>query len=216
MLKGETTMSLQETGARAFDTRDGFVEYLSGQLRGGPDGDEFRRALAEEVAAQFVTFDDSEPRPRRQRGMIVRSRRWVIRNDDLNLLKSVSDGLMSAAAATFFVGLDPLTGAKTALTALIGIGVSLVQLVRQVRRKGATLSDAGVNILCVLKARQAGMAVGELTKALNEGGEKISKVWTEEEVRKELRRLEKVPLRDGSVVALAAPDADGFWTASGV
>jgi hypothetical protein len=197
-----------------FERREEFEKLVREQFEGAGLSREFLNQLTQLVAREFETTDEAQANPIKGRKLILRNRRWVIRNDDLSLIKAVSDGFKSAAAAGFFLPADLAT--VTVVSALAGIAMSVIQVVRQVVKKGASLSTEAVTVLSTLKLHKSGASAYELTIALNLANDKNGKRWTEAEVQKELNKLEKVALRDGSVEALVKQDAKGLWLASGV
>jgi hypothetical protein len=196
-----------------FEHMEGFWEYVVDELiESGVDPD-LADSFARLVSKEFQTDDEGARTAELGRPMVVRRLRWAIRDDDLKVLTSVCDGLKAAAGVGFFLASVP---ANATTGALVGVGVAVVQVIRQVMTKGVVLSDAGVTLLSALKAMSNGATIEELLAALQKSASKGSIVWTIESISHELERLSRSATRDGTIIALAAVDGDYRWRASGV
>ena len=141
-------------------------------------------------------------------GLVLNRYRWVIRDEDLKLLETVSEGFKSAAAADFFLHAVP--GGQLA-SATAGVLVAAVRLVRQARNKGTRIGPAEFRMLVLLKTNPEGLTPAEITAIL-----KRSIPTTEDEVRRVLANLAKYAVGDGSTSAFVAEDGQGRWRVAGV
>jgi hypothetical protein len=135
--------------------------------------------------------------------------RWIIKDDDLQLLESLTRGAQAAAGAGFFAAGMPST---TVVAAAVGVAVAVFKMIRQVLRKGARVEQRQREILLLLKANPKGMTADQLLAALNASAKAN---WSLAEVETELTKLEKVRLSDGTVVAFVAVATDRTWSCAG-
>ena len=166
-------------------------------------------AEAAEIAMQLdglekLPLPDADPPPGAPFHYINRHFRWVIADDDLKALDVVSDAVKAGAAAGFFVTHGPVT------SAIVGMVLAGVKLLRQAAKKGTTVSPAQLRVLLILKSNR-GLTTGEL-KAILDRKDSIS----ESELKKLLGELEKISLDDGSVKGFVAKDGADRWHAAGV
>jgi hypothetical protein len=131
---------------------------------------------------------------------------WVIRNDDLKLMDTLWPAI---CAATAVISLKSLTATATA--AILG---STFKIVRAARTKGVRLGRFQHCLIMALRASDDGSTIQDLVSRMRSmlNQEDLS----EQEVLTELNALTKIRLTDGTVVNLAAQDASGLWSATGV
>jgi hypothetical protein len=136
--------------------------------------------------------------------------RWVIRDDDLNLLSSILSGAKSTggvAALKFIFG-----GISMAPAMLAAIVATVFVFIYKARKKGVTLTDLQFQIVRALKSSKTGMSVDQIGKWLSWAKRKTSRRMIEAT----LNELTKVRLKDGTVVPLVTQDAHGLWSATGI
>lgn len=188
-----------------FDDEDALQQFVAASLKGSG------LPLAEiGKSASKLGFDrEAIPPPPRPDGLgfIIPRYRWIIRDDDLKLLDAVSEGFKSAGAAGFFF--HAVHGGPLA-SAIGGIVVASVRLVRQARNKGAIVSPAELRILIVLKTNPDGLTPPEVAAILSQ-----SVPTTDADVRQVLNRLAKYAVGDGSTTPFVAEDGDGRWRVNG-
>lgn len=149
-------------------------------------GEALRDELTHRIADVFEDHGDVASGPRG-----ARVRRWVIRREDLEITRTITDALASLLAAQYLVP----TGNWAPITAVV---VSLIRTVRAIRQGGVMLDPGALVILLAVRARP-----GISTDAL----ESLGKPDTLDI----LRRLGAYPLRDGRVIALVQQAGDGGW-----
>jgi len=158
------------------------------------------RALGERLARDYSKPDSEGNRP-----LVLKSRGLAIKNDDLAFLDSVLAGVKAGSAAMLAT---PDWGVLVAFVATIA------NLGRNLLNKSAELNAESIAVLTILKEHPPGLLPREVAAFLNTSS--LSGKFTEEQAKELLERLGNVRLRDGSVGKLAATDAQGMWSASGV
>jgi hypothetical protein len=138
----------------------------------------------------------------------VTNRRWVIRDDDLNLSNAVWDSFKAA------IGTEWISGQKTwAGAAAVAAGV--FRVLRSVNAKTAELLHLHYKILVVMK-HSGPLALSDLTTTLNDTFPTMTPPFTDALVKSYLDELVKFRVRDGTVVALVALDGNNCWATSGI
>jgi hypothetical protein len=170
---------------------------------------EVAEAFAAHAIQQFREIDLSGPGlPPGHIGWVVPKFRWVIRDDDLRLADALLKAVGAAAGANFFVG-------SVTATAVIGVASALFTMCFTIRRKGAIISERETQLLVALNASREPLSAAELADRLN--SMKVDdNPWNVEETEHLLESLQRVRLRDGTVVAIVARDGHGLWACAGV
>ena len=137
--------------------------------------------------------------------LIMPSISWGIQDEELDLLGALVDGAQAAVGAGFF--LTPSTPKDSLITALTGIITASFQLVSRVLRKGVRLKKNQILILMTLQRANNGMTVDEITDYVNATDTEL----IDETIMSVLKSLQKIALKDGSIVALADVDSYNRW-----
>src|SRR5262249_52744830 len=149
------------------------------------------------LAKEFeVTVE--EPPPPGSRGLVIKSLRWVIKAEDLGFFKSLLDAVKAAATAGFLLA----AGASETTSAIIGVAVAALLILRQAVRKGGRPSEDAVRILAVLSGKP--MTEDELLTVLRHTQ---GAWWTAERVHEAIQSLSKFRVANGEVIALVQQDA---------
>lgn len=135
--------------------------------------------------------------PSRRQTLIIR--RWVVRNDDIDLIRHLLDGIAVAGVSHSF-------SSGPTVPSITGAAVALFQPLRALYSKGVRLSGQDLLVLMHLK-RFGPMTEHELRNTCAAGSK-----MTREELRGVLARLGRVTVRNGTVVALVEQDGDKRWT----
>jgi hypothetical protein len=163
----------------------------------------FANEFAQALVSEFAIFE--VPTPRRGTLSLLVGH-YAIRKDDLKLFEVFADGLKAAAGVAFFVAHQPV------LATNIAIGVALARLVRTLMTRGATLGDATIWVLTILRCnvqspRDPGLSPTDILDIVKRTMPEANIEW----VTRELWSLREVPVRDGSSVKLASEDSSGRW-----
>ncbi len=142
--------------------------------------------------------------------VLVKRFRWVIRNDDLNLLDSVLEGLKGAATAGFFMAVG--VGAPARWGALVGLAIAIIKVVRGAANRGNRLPPDLFAVVAALKGYEP-VTSEELTAKLSLGD---AAKWNAPVVQSALESLKAIPMNDGTVRALVAQGPDKKWVVSGI
>jgi hypothetical protein len=129
----------------------------------------------------------------------LRLKGWVLRNDDLPVLEAI--GIVGAAATAV------LAPGGIAAAAVVTAITSFAAMCWKAWRKGAPLSRSEIAVLGFLEINGP-MDEEELTQKAAS-----LKDLSIDEVRRSLRTLTDVELRDGEMVSLVRKDASGRWRA---
>jgi len=138
----------------------------------------------------------------------IRLGRWVVRDEDLDLLAAIKDALL-ALATVKFAFLDLTAAGFTA------IALAMAKLLRNAYLKGATVTSEQVLILSALQAANRPMPFKDLLAIVNEAGAEPGPEWNDQQLRCQLERLLEVPTRSGSVKLVAQYSGD-MWGSAGV
>jgi hypothetical protein len=151
----------------------------------------------------------NEPPPDGGIPALVKRYRWVIRNDDLNLLDSILEGVKGSASAGFFFAAGVAEAAKWG--AVVGLVSALFKICRSILLRGQQLSPDLFTALVALK--NGGPAtVDELSTRLATADAK----WSAALVTTVLDSLKSLPMGDGTVRQLVAKGENERWQVSGV
>lgn len=166
-------------------------------------------ALIQDVELVSKEADPALPPPNAT-PVLVKRFRWVIRNDDLNLMDSVLEGLKGAAAAGFFMAAR--VSAPARLGVLVGLATAILKVVRGAVNRGKHLPADFFAVLAALKDR--GPATSDELAA------KLSSIdaakWNAAVVQSALESLKAMPMNDGTVRAIVAQGPDKKWVVSGI
>jgi hypothetical protein len=188
-----------------YETKEEASEYLIGRfVRSG-----LAPTVSTEVGNHLVTGFEEVTLPDPPPGalaMMVPRIRWVIRNDDLSLLDAVSDAVMAALTTGWVVGVSPV--AQPNVAGVAAIAAASLRVLNQIRRKGAQISDRGMKLLVALDSSERPLSREDIAEGLDSLSQK--------ELADTFEELQKVRLRDGTVVSLISQDATGRWSVAGV
>jgi hypothetical protein len=136
--------------------------------------------------------------------------RWIVRNDQLNLVSSLAPGAIGIAtyATAAASAANPVVLAVTLLFSGLAIGSRL-------KDKAAIVETGDYQVLMTLKQIGPTTPIA-LTNFLN--GVKIfgSGQWKEERVLEILRKFKAFAVRDGSVEEFVQETADGRFSTNGI
>jgi hypothetical protein len=184
---------------RSFETEQEFLDAVAQAL---PDdtlaGSPLSRAVIAGVREADVGARQGGPAD--AGGLNLRLKGWVLRNDDLPVVEAI--GIVGAAATA------ALAPGGIAVAAVVTAVTSFAAMCWKAWRKGAPLSRSEIAVLGFLEIN------GPMDE--EELAQKASaqlKDFSAEEVRKALRTLTDVELRDGEIVSLVRKDASGRWRA---
>ena len=180
-----------------YDTKEKAVDYIKSELMPLCGDDSIADAIADAYAKCFETEVEPDPDSR----LVITAWKWVIRDDDLKLFDALTKAISAAASLNFFVDKSITVGFVTTII------ITVVSLFYNVARKGAKLSEEQCSVLVALKAFDIPVSANELALHMK---------LPEDSVNELLVSLQKVRLSDGSVVAIATLDGNGFWQAAGV
>jgi hypothetical protein len=133
--------------------------------------------------------------------------RWVIKNEDLDLVNSILEALNNASQVEFFFDAD-VADARELMAAAVGIFSALFRLMRNVLKKGCALSPKAYAVLITLKT--SGPLSNEALLARLQKSEKEAE-WSAESLKNTLESLKAMPMRNGSVRSLVAQDDQLRW-----
>lgn len=188
-----------------------FIRFTQGLLGSLSLSANLAEGLASSLSPAFIELPDGQtPKDSLDRSKYMNATlRWVIRDDDLKLLESFTQGVQAAGGVGFFMYQLP---GHTMAGALTGIAVAVFKLIRQVMRKGARLNPLQVKVLLTLKREANGATAAELAQLLSNDQEK----WTETEALADLTALTEVAISDGTVEALVQHDHELRWRVAGL
>jgi hypothetical protein len=150
-----------------------------------------------------------EPPPPGGYPYLAKRFRWVIRNDDLNLLDCILEGLRGTASAGFFLAAG--VSAPAEWGAVVGLVAGLFKICRSVLLRGQQLSPDLFAVLIALK--NGGPATAdELTGRLL----KTDPKWSTATIQGILDALKAVPMSDGTVRQLVSKGYNEQWQVSGL
>jgi hypothetical protein len=185
----------------AFTSREACIRSLSEAVAsaGGEAVDATRLVVLADSCEQ-----DSAPPPAGAFGL--RLRRWIIRDDDLDLFSTAKDTVLSLAAANFVFGNMTVASATS-------IGLAVLQLAFNAYRRGAVVSRAQAQLLAAMAAFSRPITRDALFAYLTAAD---SGLWTTEEmVDRELRTLTGIVTASGPIAAVAQTP-DGHWVLAGI
>jgi hypothetical protein len=182
------------------------VAYLKEQLEAIGFAREFiapiAAAIADVVVLEVPGRDGT--RPQSGGGLIVPGVRFVIADDDYDLLKAVNNGATAYLAANQAANASQLTSSLTSFVC------TSLTLLRDFRRKGALLENDTFDVLCTLRGIEPTTS-SDIAGALSRGRRR----WSSEDVERHLSKLQNVVLGDGTSRAFVVAD-DGLWRSAGV
>jgi hypothetical protein len=180
---------------QVFASKAATVEGVRSHLERQGADDDFLRAVALAVAP---SLEEDEASVSSRTDLIVR--RWVLRNGDIEVLRSLTDAVVVTASAS-------LLKQERALAALAGVVVALFRTLRALRGKGVVLRPLPLAVLVAVKQND-GISRERLGSLLRAEGEPAA-----DDLDKELALLQGVALPDRTVVSLIQQDAGGGWHA---
>ena len=150
--------------------------------------------LQEQLSRAIVDVFEEHGEPRTLGPRHARLRRWVIRDEDLDVTRSVTDALASLLAARYLIP----TSNWAPITALV---LSLLRAARKVHERGVRLAPDDLVLVLAIRARP-GVTTSDLAALV-----------TTDTVAA-LRRLSAYPTPGGEVVALVRQAGDEGWYAA--
>jgi hypothetical protein len=210
-LQEENAMSRQvPTNREGFLTQAEAIESLSQNLSARYPQSNCEWAI---ITGQVSLIEKITVRAEKPRGeaapALMRSFRYVIRNEDLQLFNAVLDGMVAAVPASFFIlpGVDP----QTHWAAVAAIVAGLLKVGRQAATKGVVLDKQHYAVLTTLRD------MGELTfdELLDRLKEQESD-WDDEKLRAALSLLQNAPSLDNSEIKLVISLPGQRWRTSGI
>jgi hypothetical protein len=138
-------------------------------------------------------------------GLTISGLKWVIKNDDLDLLDCASKGFLAGT------GMYAATSGSAFATAIAGGIAAVFKVCRQAIRKGAFLDPLQFKALAILK-RVGPCEIEQLVTELNAVRSEDEEPWQAETATSELVRLSKTRLSDGSLARLVDQDGEGRWS----
>jgi hypothetical protein len=199
----------ESPGAHLFESQAEAASFLARRAvaRGTPLGaDEaaWTRALA---AAELADpLDRPPPSPLAAPALV---RRWVIRDDDLELFDTVVDAIVLLLPGVLAAG-AAAGAAGASAAALVGAAGGLAKLWQRARRKGAMLDPRERLVLAALHV-EGPMTLDDLHLRLRA----TDLSWTTTEVQQHLQRLAACPARDGTTLELVVHDG-ARWRTAGI
>ena len=97
---------------------------------------------------------------------------WIIKNEDLQLIDSLLEGLKTAAGVSFFMA--PSIDSSKTWPAIIGIFSTVFKLARNVKNKSKIIDSTNFKILLLLKLDKDGLELNYLHYLLNSEGIELS------------------------------------------
>jgi hypothetical protein len=134
-----------------------------------------------------------------------RPARWMIRDQDLNLIDGIG-AILEGTATGVALGLTTGSLGYGMIAPALAVLTNMVKLAINMRNKGVTLDNEDFLIMTALRDHPSGASVVQLQEAL--GKHFHDKASEDIEVR--LERLARYPARAGQI-ELAWKDADGVW-----
>jgi len=135
--------------------------------------------------------------------------RWVIRDDDLQWMDALLDGLKASASAGFFVMASAANPATWA--AVVAILAVLFKVSRHAVKKGKRLDERLFDLIFTLHESE-GAESEELLARLRER----DATWTMDEIEAGLKVLGRMPMNDGTIRELVSQLPNRQWRVSGI
>ena len=167
------------------------------------------RSMAADVSLVFEEKQETS-RPKGSFAAIVPLFKWVIRDDDLQLMRAAFDGLKAATSVGFFTAAGISHPAKWA--SAVAIIATIVQVIRQAKKKGKWLKDRDFALIHTLHGNRTGLSLTALLEQLKSW----DNTWTADEVDERLKNLKSIPVSDGTLRAFVVCDEYGMWRTSGI
>ncbi len=165
--------------------------------------------LEEAVILEFRIEDVSKIRPGAL-ALSIKKFRWVIKDDDIQLIESIFDGLKSAAGANFF--LTVASAPRTAfVTSIVGIAGALFKILRNARNKGKVLAKEQFKVIVCLKNHPEGLTFDQLYSLINISAETITK----DELMTVINSLRTIYSSNGNKIELVILE-NNFYKAPGI
>ncbi len=158
-----------------------------------------------EALSQSLVLELNQEENDEGRLLLVKSRGFAIRNDDLAFIDSILTGVKAGSAIMLF---------KPDVAAVVAFIATLAKLGRNVLNKSADLNAKSIAVLTILKENPNGLLVREVAELLNVTN--LSSRFTLENMQQMLEDLGNIRLRDGSVSKFAVVDSQGMWSANGL
>jgi hypothetical protein len=133
---------------------------------------------------------------------------WVIKNDNLKLLETLSTAAM---ALTTFIAVPTAAPAILAVSLLF----SAIAVSERLRTKSASLEPEQYYILMTLKA-SGPSSVEQLAETLGVTHIFGIGVWSNDRTLEALKALQSIHLRDGTVEPLVTLANTGLWSTNGI
>jgi hypothetical protein len=135
-------------------------------------------------------------------GMIMGHSYWFIRDKEIDAVAALG------TVATAIVGFT------TPLAFAVPLLITLAGVLKQAADKHIEVSERDAALLLYLKHNRA-QSEAEILNGLNGIRAQTSFTWNEHDLRRQLERLQKVHLADGTLEALVTQASDGRWRTNG-
>lgn len=182
-----------------FKTRNEFLDAVSSGLADEGISEDIGAALVSGIADADEALRQA-PAQRSSSALNLKVGAWVIRDEDLPLLRSLGNTATAVAASLVSGGL--------ALPAVAAAVSSLADICWQVWKKGGRLSSSQVLVYGFLRAHGPA-STDRLAEYLREKGEERSV----DEVNATLYSLKSLELNDGHLLSMAEELGDDVWRA---
>ena len=188
-----------------FSDREDAIDFLAtNALSGLRFASAERQHLAQGIVDLFAV--DELLGPPGDRRLMNKSKKWVVRSKDLQLIDAIGGILQGSAAGGALIastGSLPLT----LLAPAIAVLTYLAKIAFNVRDKGVSLEPVELNILCRLKEAKSGLDVQQLIKELNT----LSPEQTLQSVNAHLDKLQNCHTRSGENISLVWKSSNERW-----
>lgn len=186
-----------------FADRTDAISCISEHLLQGPMATAAAR-VAESIVDQFGHEAISRDVTSSHRAAF-RPTRWIIRDQDLNLIDGIG-GILQGTATGVVLGITTGSLGYGMIAPALVVLTNMVKLAINMRNKGVTLGNEEFIVMTALQDHPSGASVAQLQDALA----KHFNGQASEHIEILLERLAKYPSRSGQI-ELAWKDADGIW-----
>jgi hypothetical protein len=169
---------------------------------------ELRDALKEHASQLVERHRDTAPPNTHFYGGQLGWIRWVVRNDDMNLIAQLSPSALAITTYLTVAGSNPIVLA-------VGLILTTLAIAHKFKNKSISLDEQDYKLLMTLKHLGPSSLSG-LTEALNGLSIYSPDSWTERLTLAALTKLKTARQADGSIVALVGESSDGLWSTNGI
>lgn len=187
--------------AKQCNTKDEAIAYLCDRIEETTSREHaliIAEAIVDSFMEQYVSCDHCD-RPG-MLGLLIASRRWVIRSEDLKL----SESFFNAAkiALCVYAATNELS-----ISIIVDAIASAYSLFRNVRMKGARLTKDQCLVLIGMKEIGRPVSCERLACRLE---------WEKAKTENVLGELKAISLADGTTAAMVSQNSRGNWAAAGI